>query len=89
MKDHVTTQDGQDIKLNIQHAIMIKESNSSAELLKLLNDAKSQGLVISEFTREMIETSDDKKVSEITASKDFTDIEHLWCLEFFLCQRAY
>ena len=83
MKDHVTTQDGQDIKLNIQHAIMIKESNSSAELLKLLNDAKSQGLVISEFTREMIETSDDKKVSDITASKDFSDIEHLGLLVFW------
>jgi hypothetical protein len=40
MQDTVSTSDGNNIRLNIQHAIVIKESNSSNDLFKTLKEAK-------------------------------------------------
>lgn len=82
MQDTVITSDNQAIKLNIQHAIMIKESSSSKNIKYLVHTAKQAGLEVAEFTREMIETSDDKKVASMTKSKLFDEIEHLGVLVF-------
>lgn len=81
-QDSISTKDGIDIALNIQHAIMIKSSNSADELRDLLERAKQHRLEVTEFTREMIETTNDKKVIEITASKDYEEVEFLGVLVF-------
>jgi NAD-dependent DNA ligase len=71
----IKTADDKDIKLNIQHAIMIKELGSNDVLKAVIQKAGEQGLSISEFTREMIETTNDKKVIAATKEKKFDDIE--------------
>jgi lysyl-tRNA synthetase, class II len=82
LQDSIETQDGESMKLNIQHAIMIKEAPSNQVLKSLLAQARSSDLIAIEFTREMLQTSDDKKVREMTAGKDYADIEILWVLVF-------
>lgn len=81
-QDSISTKDGVDIALNIQHAIMIKSGKSTGELRDVLSKAKDQKLEVTEFTREMIETTNDKKVIEETSKKDFTDVEFLGVLIF-------
>mgnify|MGYP000638530616 CR=1 FL=1 len=82
LQDEIVTSDNERIKLNIQHAIMLKSGPSSTELAELVRKAKEQGLETSEFTREMIETTDDRKVIEITKQKSFADVEYLGVLVF-------
>ncbi len=82
MQDEITTKDKKDIKLNIQHAIMIKSASSNKELRDLIKSAKAKSLEVYEFTREMIEATDDKKVIEWTKSKNFKDIDILGVLVF-------
>ena len=43
---------------------------------------KKSGLEIAEFTREMLETTDDKKVITSTKEKSLSDVEHLGILLF-------
>ncbi len=80
--DTITSKDGIPIKLNTKQAIMIKTADSSGDLQRLSSEAKNMGLEVDEFTREMIETTNDKKVIEITALKDLKDIEHLGVLVY-------
>jgi lysyl-tRNA synthetase class 2 len=82
MQDTITTKDNQKIKLNIKNAIMIKTASSADVLRKLLAEAREGELEVDEFTREMIETTSDKKVIEITASKSFDEIEYLGVLVY-------
>jgi len=79
-RDTIVSKDNHKIKLNIKNAIMIKTASSGKVLRELLEKAKDKKLEIDEFTREMIETTNDKKVIEITASKNFEEIEHLGIL---------
>ncbi|MEK6847307.1 MAG: lysine--tRNA ligase [Nanoarchaeota archaeon] len=78
-QDTIETKDNKKIKLNIQHAIMIKEG-SSKEILNLLKEFDN--IEVFAFTREMIQTTDDKKVIEWTKNKSFSDIEYLGVLLF-------
>lgn len=80
--DHITTQDNEKISMNIQHAVVIKTADSGSEIKTILDSAKTQGLEISEFTREMLETSDDNIVKQNTKSKVFSEVEHLGVLLF-------
>ncbi|MDD3302782.1 MAG: lysine--tRNA ligase [Candidatus Gracilibacteria bacterium] len=82
LQDKIVTHDGIDIKLNIQHAIIIKQTNSNDELKDLLKLAKSEGIEVSEFTKEMLEITDDKKVINITSNKFFDDVEYFGVLLF-------
>src|SRR5581483_7894391 len=82
LQEDIHTKDGKAIKLNPQHAIMIKTSPSSAELQKISAEAKSKGLEVSEFIREMIETTDDRKVIAAVKEKDLSDVEFLGVLIF-------
>lgn len=82
MQDTIKTSDWNNIKLNIQHAIVIKESNNQKAIVDVIAEAKELWLEVSEFTREMLITSDDKKVAEMTSGKNFQDIEYLWALVF-------
>jgi hypothetical protein len=82
MQEYIKTADDKDIKLNIQHAILIKKLDSSDDLKKVLEKAADKGLVTSEFTREMLETTNDKKVIAQTKEKNFADVEHIGVLVF-------
>jgi lysyl-tRNA synthetase class 2 len=77
MQDSVTTKDGEKIKLNIQHAIMIKQIESNEKIQSIIVSSRSAGLDVVEFTREMIGTTDDRKVRDITLTKDLKDVEVL------------
>ena len=79
--DTVQTKDNEKIALNIQHAIMIK-SGKANDLKQLRENAKKIDLQISEFTREMLETTNDKQVQDHTAQKNIQDVEHLGILLF-------
>jgi len=63
--------------MNTSHAIMIKQTENNEDIFSLLDNAKKNNLHISEFTREMLETSDDKKVSTNTEQINFKDIEYM------------
>ncbi|MFA6257863.1 MAG: lysine--tRNA ligase [Candidatus Paceibacterota bacterium] len=79
-RDTITSKDNHKIKLNIKNAIMIKTAPSGKVLRELLEKAKKAELEVDEFIREMVETTSDKKIIEITASKNFDEIEHLGIL---------
>jgi lysyl-tRNA synthetase class 2 len=81
-KNHIQTQDGEKIHLNIQHAIMIRSAGTDADIKSLIHNARSLNLDISEFTREMLQTSNDKKVESETLVKSYDQIEHLGVLVF-------
>ncbi len=81
-QDTIATKDNKQIKLNIQHAIMIKEVSKNSEILSCIQEAVKRGLEISEFIREMILTTDDKKVIEMTKNKNLEDVEYLGVLIF-------
>ncbi|MEK6927013.1 MAG: lysine--tRNA ligase [Nanoarchaeota archaeon] len=81
-QDKITTNDNYNINLNIQHAIMIKESSNNQDLRELVTAAQKEGLEIAEFTREMISTTNDKKVIDVTSNKSYSDIEYLGVLIF-------
>ena len=81
-KDTILSKDGQPIKLNIKNAIVIKSAKSSAELFALANAARAANLEVDYFTREMLETTNDKKVAEITATKNAIDVEYLGVLVY-------
>ncbi len=82
MQNTIKTKDGEDIRLNIQHAIVIKEAGSNDDVLKLISKAKRKGLEVSEFTREMLDVTNDKKVVEMTKKKDLKDVEYIGALVF-------
>ena len=82
LQEEISTKDGQKIKLNPQHAIMIKTCATSKDLQSLSSNAKVQGLEVSEFIREMIETTDDKKVIAAVKEKSMNDVEYLGVLVF-------
>lgn len=71
------TADNHNIQLNIQHAIMIKEASNNSVIHTIAEKAHTEGLEVSEFTREMLGTTDDKKVIELTAKKEKNQIEYL------------
>lgn len=81
-QDTIATKDGEEIKLNIQHAIIIKETNDKKDIKKLINEAKDNKLEITVFTREMLVSTDDKKIIEWTKNIKADEIEYLGVLVF-------
>jgi lysyl-tRNA synthetase class 2 len=81
-RDEVLTKDNTAIKLNIRHGIVIKSANSKSELLTLSRKAKEMKLEVDEFTREMLETTNDKKIIEMTKEKNADDVEYLGVLVY-------
>lgn len=82
LTENMLTADNQSVHLNIQHAIIIKEVQNNKEIQDVVKQAYDYHLELSEFTREMIETTDDRKVIEITRGKDKNKIEYLGVLIF-------
>ncbi len=81
-QNEIHSKDGHGINLNIQHAIMVKTSDSNEELKHLATEGKARGLEVAEFTKEMIESTSDKKVIEWTSGKNYSEIEHYGVLIF-------
>lgn len=80
--DVIKTKDGKDITLNIQHAIVMKTCSSNTELIEVLAKARKDNLEVSEFTRDMIITTNDKAVIEATSKKDQNEVEFIGGLIF-------
>jgi lysyl-tRNA synthetase, class II len=81
-REQVKTNDDIPVKINIQHALIIKETKSNTDLKRLLGEARTAGLEIAEFTREMLETTNDNKIAEITGGKSSDQLEHLGVFVF-------
>lgn len=81
-QDEIETKDAKRIKLNIQHAIMIKTADSSTKLQNILDQARKHNLHVAEFTQEMIETTSDKKVIALTKEKNISEVNRLGILIF-------
>ncbi len=82
LQDTIKTKDGKEINLNIQHAIMIMEATNNEDIIEFISEAKARGYEVAEFTREMIETTDDAKVVEKTSKKKLDKVEYLGALVF-------
>lgn len=72
------TKDDKKIPLNIQYAIMIKEGSN---LQDVFNNSP-EGCEAFPFTRDMLETTNDKKVIEATKHKNDSELEYLGVLIF-------
>lgn len=71
------TQDGKNLPRNSQYPIIIFEAGAK-EIQKFATLMQEQSdLQVMYFFREMIETSNDKEIEDILATKDFTDLEIL------------
>ncbi|MES2087407.1 MAG: lysine--tRNA ligase [Patescibacteria group bacterium] len=81
-QEEIQTKDEKSIALNIQNALMIKEAKSNSDLAELARVAREAGLLVTEFTREMLVTTDDKKVIAATKLKNLNEIEYLGVLVF-------
>ena len=77
-----TTKDGEKISMNIQHAIMMKHAKSRADLLALKHAAEVAELMVTCFTEEMRDSSDDKKVKAKQEIKTAGEIGFLGVLVF-------
>ncbi|MCK4918635.1 MAG: lysine--tRNA ligase [Candidatus Pacebacteria bacterium] len=82
LQNLVETKDGEDLELNIQHAIMIKMSEENDSIKQLIKDARKNDLKVSIFTREMKDTTNDKKVIKEIKAKDFNKLDYLGVLVF-------
>jgi lysyl-tRNA synthetase class 2 len=82
LQDKINTKDNHSINLNIQHAIVIREANSNKKIQELISKAKSLNLTVAEFTREMLITTNDKQIIEITGGKKLEEVEYLGVLIF-------
>jgi lysyl-tRNA synthetase class 2 len=82
LQEQIQTADDESINLNIQHAILIKQIPSTEDLRSLRKEAIAAGVEIADFTREMLQTTDDRKVIAQTSEKSEADIEYLGLLVF-------
>ena len=82
LQDTIKTKDGKEINLNIQHAIMIMEATNNEDIVEFISEARARGYEVAEFTREMIDTTDDAKVVEKTSKKKLDKVEYLGALVF-------
>lgn len=81
-QDKIFTKDNMPINLNIQNGIVIKSALNTGDIKDLSIKAKELKLEVSEFTHEMIVTTNDRKLSEMTKEKDFDEIKYLGVLIF-------
>jgi lysyl-tRNA synthetase class 2 len=81
-KKEIKTKDEKSILLNIQHAIVVKQAENKSQIFNLIDNAQKEGIKVYSFTQEMLQTTNDKKVEEITKTKNFKDIDFLGVLVF-------
>ncbi len=76
------SKDNEPIPMNIMHAIVIKQADSSASLLTLKHQADSEGLVVAVFTEDMATSSNDIKVNANHRQQIADEIIYLGVLIF-------
>ena len=80
--EKTSTTDGEVIPMNIQHAIMMKETSDDAALLALKRKADELGLGVTCFTEDMRDSSNDEKVKAKQEAKSSKEIKFLGVLVF-------
>ncbi len=80
--EKIMTTDGEAIPMNIQHAIMMKETSERSDLLSLKQKAESMGMLVTCFTEEMRDSSNDEKVKAKQESKSSSEIGFLGVLVY-------
>jgi lysyl-tRNA synthetase class 2 len=80
--DQTITKDGDKIPMNIQHAILMKQTDDKFKLLELKKKAQENGLDVSVFTEDMRDSSNDEKVQGRQESKTSYEINYLGVLVF-------
>jgi lysyl-tRNA synthetase class 2 len=80
--EHSHTQDGENIPMNIQHAIMIKQTDDLNKLRQLKRLAEQEKLLVTVFTEDMQLTSDDYKVNQLHTQKLSSEIKYLGVLVY-------
>lgn len=82
-KKHIKTLDGQAITLNTQYPVIVRHAVDHMSMQSLLAYAQShEQLEIKEFTTDMQQHNDDKKVEKVISEKNFADIIHLGVIIF-------
>ncbi|MFT7557605.1 MAG: lysyl-tRNA synthetase class 2 [Planctomycetota bacterium] len=76
------TLDGEYLHMNIGPAMVIRDVDASETLHELRVDARKKGLEVAEFTRSMLETSNDKKQLANITENNSRDIELLGVLMY-------
>ena len=76
------SKDGVDIPMNIQHAILMKDAVSREDLLSLKTAAEGAGMLVTCFTKEMRDSTNDLKVKKAQGDKDLSDIGFLGVLVY-------
>jgi len=80
--DNNKTVDGENIPMNIQHAIINKKIDSPEKIRELKKKAEKSGLVVTVFTKEMRDSKDDQEVTKKQQNKTSYEIEYLGVLIF-------
>jgi len=80
--EHSHTQDGENIPMNIQHAIVIKQTDDLNKLRQLKKLAEQEKLLVTVFTEDMQLTSDDYKVNQLHTQKLSSEIKYLGVLVY-------
>jgi len=76
------TKDGKVIPMNIRHAIIMKQTDSRNKLQLLKEQAENTGFLVTCFTEEMRDSSNDKKVQELQSQKNIDEINFLGILVY-------
>ena len=80
--EHSHTQDGENIPMNIQHPIVIKQTDDLNKLRQLKRLAEQEKLLVTVFTEDMQLTSDDYKVNQLHTQKLSSEIKYLGVLVY-------
>jgi lysyl-tRNA synthetase, class II len=80
--DSAKTTDGETIPMNIQHAIVMKSTDTKSNLIALKKAADNLGLIVTCFTEEMRSSSSDDKVRAKQEVKSIDEIGFLGILVF-------
>ena len=80
--ENATTKDGECIPMNIQHAIVMKQATTQAELLALKQKADAAGMLVTCFTQDMVTSSDDLVVKKAQEAKYASDVKFLGVLVY-------
>lgn len=80
--DHTKTSDHESIPMNIQHAILMKQTKKALDILNLKRLAESQDLEVTVFTEEMRSSSNDDEVKTLQEKKTAEQIGWLGVLIF-------